>query len=635
MKRLLWLLFVVACHPPATVTHSPELDGMGGDPTTSDALDDAARGDLDAAAQLLGAGDNAEARAAYDRAGTQHPAAEPYARVMSLAAGPISAQDAAQLTTIASDQDAPLDARRAAATYVALKLAEDGNNGKAATTMARLYPGQRPSWLVLPGDRATSMMLLAEGARMAGAHPRAAVALSWAFQLGDPDERLYARSRCAALLADVPDDALTALAENEDDFLRALGGAALVRRALAQSPAESELAATRQRLAAAAPALIRIDAAEEAEFLTARLAHAEGPRPLRIGVLLPLSGRARGVGARALGGVMLAQGGYGSSASARSTVLLEDTGSTPEGAAAGVERLHARGAIAIVGPLDDRESVAAAVAAQRLGLPLIALTLDTGVVDSGNMVFRTFVDSRGEVDALLTRAKQAGATRLGIAHPEGPLGRDLAEAAARAAEREGVTIVTTIAYDPALNNYANLAAKLRRKRVDAVFIPDVASRVSLILPFLAAEQLWCQPPGSSFPDGDERRAIVCLGNVLWQDKALLRDGGTYADGAQIVAGWSALAQTPANRQFVASHRGILGTDADVFAAFAYDALRLLRHVTLGLRKRSPAAVREALAELRGFPGLSGPVHAESTGEIRNDPTWVTVKDGAFAALPER
>ncbi len=634
MKWVLWLFVVAACHPPVTPTHPLDGAGIGGDPTTPDELDDEARADLEAAAELLVAGDT-DARAAYDRVGTTHPAAEPYARVMALVAAPATPATSAAMLAIADDPDAPLPARQAAATYASFRIADAGDPSRAAATMAARYPGTRPSWLVVPGDRTPAMILLAEGALATEDLPRAATALSWAFQLGDPDDRIYARTRCASALSAATPSVLESLADSDDDFLRALAGATLVRRALGQSPGEDELDAVRERLAATAPALVRIDAAGEAELLSARLAQAQGPRPLRIGVLLPLSGRARGVGARALGGVLLAQGSFDAASVGRSTLILQDTTSTPGGAAAGVDRLHAQGVVAIIGPLDDRESDAAAERAQALGVPLIALTLDTRVVERGNMVFRSFVDSRAEVDALVDRAHSVGARRLGILHPEGPLGRDLAEAASRAAEREGVQVVVTISYDPATNNFANVAAKLARKRVDAVFIPDVASRVSLILPFLAAEKLWCQPPGATFPDADERHAIVCLGNVLWQDKALLRDAGTYASGAQIIAAWSPLSDSAANQQFVAAHRGLMGTDADVFAAYAYGALRLVRHVSLGLRRRSPTEVREALAELRDFQGLSGPMEIAGSGEISQPAVWVTVTNGAFAPMPER
>lgn len=634
MRWFLCLLLVASCHPHNTVPVNPA-GGIGGDPVTPDELDDDARVDLDAAAQLLADGKPGEARTAYDRAGTTHPAAEPYARVMALVAAgrvnPDSSSD--ELEAIAADPDTPVDARRAAAAYFAIQLAQDKRPTDAGAAMVRLYPGTRPSWLVLEADRASSMGLLAEGAFASGDIGRAATALSWTFQLGDPDERLYARSRCATMLSRATPDALQALADSEDDFLRALSGAALVRSALDAGGAD-RLAAARERLTAAAPALVRINAGEEAELLNARMAHAEGPRPLRIGVLLPLTGRARGVGARALGGVLLAQGGLGTAAASQSTIVLEDTRSSADGAAAGVDALHARGVVAIVGPLDDREAAAAATRAQALGVPLLTLTLDTQVVSTGNMVFRNFVDSRAEVVELVSRARRLGARRIGVAHPKGPLGNDLAEATARAAEKEGIEVVTSISYDPGANNFANVAAKLRRKRVDAIFIPDVASRVSQILPFLAAEQLWCKPPGTTFPDDDERRAIVCLGNVLWHDASLLRDGGTYADGAQIVAAWSPLSDTAANRQFVAAHRGTLGSEADVFSAFAYDSVRLIRHLALAERRRSASEAREGLGGLASFPGLTGPMRADASGEIHQERVWVTVSKGQFAPLHE-
>jgi branched-chain amino acid transport system substrate-binding protein len=599
-------------------------------------LDDEARQDLSKASDLLVKGDWRAAEAAFDRIGATHPAAEPYARVMSIVANSHATTHGTteELARIAADLDAPLAARRAAAAYRGLDFSNRGAHAEAARTVHELHPGEQPSWLVLPRDRVTAMILLAQGAVAQGDLHRAVRALSWAFQLGDQDERVFARDRCADMLRETSPAALDELAVSDDDFIRGLAGAAIVRRGMMTETTDDELATMRKVFQSAAPALVRIGAGHEAEFLAARLEAATGPKPIRIGVLLPLSGRARGVGSRALGGVLLAQGAMTPASDPQSTLIIEDTASSLQGAVRGVEELHRRGVAVIIGPLDDREASAAATRAEALDVPLIALTLDAGVVSLGDEVFRLFIHSKREVEELIARAAALGVQRLGIAHPDGRLGRGLAAAATRAALDHRIAVLETISYDPTTHDHALLARTFGRANIDAIFIPDVASRVSVILPFLAAEDLWCMPPGTALPDNDRRRAMVCLGNVLWHDPTLLRDGGTYANGAIIVAGWSPLTTTEENNQFVSEHRGTMGREPDVFAAFAYDAVKIARALTIGGHS-TPGSFRDELSRLRSFPGLSGPVAATATGELTHETTWLTVKDGAFQLLEDQ
>jgi branched-chain amino acid transport system substrate-binding protein len=61
------------------------------------------------------------------------------------------------------------------------------------------------------------------------------------------------------------------------------------------------------------------------------------------------------------------------------------------------------------------------------------------------------------------------------------------------------------------------------------------------------------------------------------------------------------------QRFVADYRRLFGSTPDSFAATAYDATRILLDAAARARSLDRAAIRDALAETRDFPGVTGTV----------------------------
>jgi branched-chain amino acid transport system substrate-binding protein len=61
------------------------------------------------------------------------------------------------------------------------------------------------------------------------------------------------------------------------------------------------------------------------------------------------------------------------------------------------------------------------------------------------------------------------------------------------------------------------------------------------------------------------------------------------------------------QRFVADYRRLFGTPPDSFSATAYDAARIMLAAIARAPSLERAAVRDALAETEGFPGVTGAV----------------------------
>lgn len=83
-----------------------------------------------------------------------------------------------------------------------------------------------------------------------------------------------------------------------------------------------------------------------------------------------------------------------------------------------------------------------------------------------------------------------------------------------------------------------------------------------------------------------------------------------------------------SRIFVESFRARYGHDPDIYAAHAYDALRVSLQIPSIVRAWEANEIRRALQfEVKEFPGVTGPIQFDDYGDVRHNPVMFIVKDG--------
>ena len=93
--------------------------------------------------------------------------------------------------------------------------------------------------------------------------------------------------------------------------------------------------------------------------------------------------------------------------------------------------------------------------------------------------------------------------------------------------------------------------------------------------------------------------------------------------------------TGENQTFARAHRSMLGVEPDLISAFAYDAMRVGRHLLLSQQRHTPEAIQQGLQELAGFRGLLGKFHVTNDGDIGHEPALLTIEQGQFSLLPAK
>jgi len=390
--------------------------------------------------------------------------------------------------------------------------------------------------------------------------------------------------------------------------------------------------------------------------LLARASDRAGDAQATLGLVLPLSGPYQRIGESILRGFVLASGVYAEPPS-KLRLLVRDSGGDAERAAAAARELAAAGVAAIVGPVRSSEVVATAPVAEEARVPLLSFSRLDDVSDLGEYIFRlglTPGDQAGELARFC--AQQRGCRRFAILYPDDEYGTSFKNRFWDSIEANGGSVVAIGKYKPGsvdwqheikeLVGLANLAPhdqervkerdKLRRNAAanaarlaspeltglppyvdfDAIFIPDDAASVGLILPQLRFFDI---------------RNVVYLGGSGWNDPALVKIAAREATRAVFTDEFFAGSARPEVVEFVRGFAAAYGSTPDAYAAEGFDAGALLRAAVA--EAGDGEALREHLLELQAFAGVTGLHSFDPGGGARKSLEFLTVRGDAIVAIP--
>ena len=427
------------------------------------------------------------------------------------------------------------------------------------------------------------------------------------FHSGRASERRYCTVRIEELSAKLTDGDLPSLYESVS---AAVGPAKAVVGALYASSLERSGQFDRARE-------IRADiaAAQEAAGLVSVGPGAALGRgnPSRVGALLPLSGKLGRVGDRAMRGVALASGSYsdtvGSGVSASGvpepfSLSARDTASTSSRAEVGLGQLGGEDVVAVVGPYDARAVDRVGPLAAQLGMPLVTLTPLRRSVSGAGYVYHVRHSAEERARALARQALATGVRDFAILRPGNSYGRTVSAAFRAEVKAGGGQVVVESEYPSDATAFQPYVAKLK-KPWQAVFVPDLAKRLQLVAPALAAANFRARPWGEKAQRG---RAIMLLSTAEAIDDQYVRAAGRYSWGAIFAPGFYADRTDARISEFVGRYEEQFGKPPSPHEAFAYDAALVVRAAVEGgakSRKEVAAAIPQSTV-------------AGTTGDIRFD-----------------
>ncbi|MFT7622308.1 MAG: ABC-type branched-subunit amino acid transport system substrate-binding protein [Myxococcota bacterium] len=343
----------------------------------------------------------------------------------------------------------------------------------------------------------------------------------------------------------------------------------------------------------------------------------------RIGLMVPLTGRLAKLGQAVIRGAR-------TGLDASTTLLVRDTALGGD-VATTVRELADLGVGAIIGPIDRQRASVAAEAAQRIGVPLLQLSVDGAsfVPEQGRRVFRAFINRKRQCQALITEARRHGARRVAIVRSRSGYGKALTSAYRAAARGSKIKVVAEVVFKSGATDLSGVARELSAHNFDAIFIADNRlDRAGSVLRFLAREDIWSTGASKAVP-GSKLRRVTVMGPAEWHRGRVPADDGRYLRGAVVAVEWPG-PENAARTKLSARVQQAFGVEAGLFDAVGYDAVRVIR--------TARAATRRGLADTLGtatFEGVLGRVSFDKAGEpIRRPRLYrITGAKGGFALLP--
>lgn len=134
-----------------------------------------------------------------------------------------------------------------------------------------------------------------------------------------------------------------------------------------------------------------------------------------------------------------------------------------------------------------------------------------------------------------------------------------------------------------------------------LFIPDHYRKVALIAPHLA------------FYDVND---ITLLGTNAWNSTQLVELAGEYVRDAVFADGFFAESNMPNVREFVEEYLRAFQAVPRVLEALGYDSLLMVEDAFHRAQPKTREQVREALATMEGYTGLSGYTRFSEDGSAK-------------------
>jgi ABC-type branched-subunit amino acid transport system substrate-binding protein len=377
--------------------------------------------------------------------------------------------------------------------------------------------------------------------------------------------------------------------------------------------------------------------------LLERIAEGGQQRICTIGCLLPLTGKYGRFGESVLDAMLLGARAFRSPEEKGSAIrlLVRDTQGDPEVAVERVRELaEDPNVTGIVGPLRAAVALACAEEAQKLGIPMITLTQREEVARVGDYVFQNGLTIRQQVDTLVDFVMEEMAfSSFAVLYPKdayGTLSRDLLE---NKVFEMGGELVSAVPYEEGETDFQDEIRLLvgqefllqvqkreeereQKRRLEeeggevapaeieaafglgeeaseeepilppfqVLFIPDHFRKVALIAPHLALYDV---------------NEITLLGTNAWNSNQLVELAGEYVRDAIFADGFFAESNIPYVREFVEDYLRAFQSEPRVLEAQGYDSLLMLEDSFLRTRGKTREEVREALAGMEGYAGLSG------------------------------
>ena len=306
-------------------------------------------------------------------------------------------------------------------------------------------------------------------------------------------------------------------------------------------------------------------------------------------------------------------------------LFIEDNAGKAEQSVSAAQKLITQNeVVAIVGPNASRYAVPASEIAESSKVVLITpwsttpkTTLDARTGAPKKYIFRAcFTDPfQGRVVARFALENLKAKKAAVLYDVASEYNKGIAEIFKSAFEEKGGKVVAFETYTTNDKDFSAQLTKIKKAGPDVVFLPNYYSEVPLQVQ--QAHRLGIKVP--------------FVGSDSWGSEELLKLAGKEVEGFYFSTHYSAEAATPAATRFIQAYKAKYNSTPDDVAALTYDAFGLLIQAVKNAGKTDRQAVRDSLARISGYEGVTGNMQfKEGSGDPVKSAVILKIKDGKFA-----
>ncbi len=355
--------------------------------------------------------------------------------------------------------------------------------------------------------------------------------------------------------------------------------------------------------------------------LAAAAANAAG-KEIKIGLITPLSGDVKTYGESVKNSFLLAveeANAKGGVAGMKIAYVIQDDKNDPTEAANVANLLINRHRVrAIVGAVTSKASIPVSDIAQAMKIPALTPTGTNPKITVADgkrkdYMFRScFIDPfQGSVMARFTVETLKKRTAAVLYDASNDYSRGTAEVFRDSFGKLGGKVLAFEAYGKDDVDFSALLTKVKASGAEALYLPDYYGKVGLIARQAREKGVKAQLVGV---DG-------------WDSPDLVKIAGEAVEGGYFVNHYSPEDTRPEVQAWVRKYRERHGQLPDALGTLAYDGTKMLFEAIRRAGSDDPRKIRDALASIRDFSGVTGKMALDANGDAVKSAAILKIEGG--------
>jgi branched-chain amino acid transport system substrate-binding protein len=332
--------------------------------------------------------------------------------------------------------------------------------------------------------------------------------------------------------------------------------------------------------------------------------HKPDSQPVRIGALLPMSGKKAPMGIQQRHALELARERLKAEHGVNVDFVFEDTKSDATVGELGARKLIDKQALTLVFAFPCAVVYKTQPIADKAGALLMACNMDPRTAKKSSRTYRVFPNLSQQNDVLLKYLGKGRGKRLAVVRLKAPSPDTAMAELLPALKAKGWQIVADVAYDKKIRNYQAAVKRLKVAGPEVILMYIDNKAVPPLLKMLKNESSLAQT------------RIVGGISLAFPYKLPPRilEGVIVAAPTCALSGRPKLASSWLGTEFRKRH----GKPPHMFAAFCFDSAMLVGRA-LKEKGSRPADVHTYLNRVRNYPGVTGSITIDKAGDARV--TW--------------